>query len=483
LASMELINYFLIPSYVERQRLQGYSLYWQYYLGDQWETLREEGETLITMNYCKAFVDKSVAFLFGKGFSFQFAEELNDVKELVNEFWDYNRREVVGIEMGQMGGITGDCFVKVYVEEAEVSDDEDTLYDELYPNGKVKISVLHSSICFPTYSPHNREKMTQMIIEYPVVTPHPITGSDDVHIYKEIIDRDTIQYFTDGQLTDEIANPIREINVVHIPNIPLAGYNFGQSDVVNVFDLQDEYNEKSTDVSDIINYHAAPVTIITGAKAKDLEKGAKKIWGGLPLGAKVENLELTSDLAASNTFIASIKTAMHELSNTPEDSLGATAAISNTSGVALEIKYAPLLEKTWIKRQTYGFGLKKITMMALKLLRAIGMPEEVVVIDKVFKDRKLLKKLARMSVIWPDPLPKDKLVQIQILAQKMKLGLEEPEGALQELGFDGDITKKLAAIAEYQKNQQELLFEQAGGGADITGEEPVVDMSKSSGME
>ena len=163
----------------------------------------------------------------------------------------------------------------------------------------------------------------------------------------------------------------------------MQGESSGQSDLKSIIPLQKELNAKVTDVSDIVNYHSAPITIIQGAKSKNLEKGAKKVWGGLPKDAKVYNLELNSDLNASNNFISTIKTAIHELSNTPEDSLGGRSAVSNTTGVALQIKYAPLLEKTWLKRQTYGSGIKDVCRLIIKLLRVKGSDEE----------RKLLERL------------------------------------------------------------------------------------------
>ena len=66
---------------------------------------------------------------------------------------------------------------------------------------------------------------------------------------------------------------------------------WGQSDIWDIIPLNRELNEKMTEVSDIINYHAAPVTIITGAKASQLERGPKKVWAGLPKDSQVFNLE------------------------------------------------------------------------------------------------------------------------------------------------------------------------------------------------
>lgn len=453
----------------EQRRLNEISEYWDFYLGDQWRVVREEGESLITFNYAKAIVDKSVSFLFGKGFRIQPHKEVaQELKPLLDEVWEYNKKDILGIEIGQMGAITGDCFIKVSWEDPEV-DDDGMLYEEEYPDGKVRINVLPTSSVFPVYSSHDKDKMVSCTIQYAILEMG-IDGKPVARMYKEVVTRDTISYYIDNELVEEIPNILREINIVQIKNIPLAGESRGQSDLKSIIPLQKELNAKVTDVSDIVNYHSAPITIIQGAKSKNLEKGAKKVWGGLPKDAKVYNLELNSDLNASNNFISTIKTAIHELSNTPEDSLGGKSAISNTTGVALQIKYAPLLEKTWLKRQTYGGGIKDVCRLVIKLLRVKGSDEERRLLNDLMATSEGIKKVFDITVTFPDPLPKDEMVQLQIIAQKMNLGLEEPEGALIELGYEGDIQEKLEKIRKYQKEQQNLMFDLAGAeNIDIAG--------------
>ena len=453
----------------EQRRLNEISEYWDFYLGDQWRVVREEGESLITFNYAKAIVDKSVSFLFGKGFRIQPHKEVaQELKPLLDEVWEYNKKDILGVEIGQMGAITGDCFIKVSWEDPEV-DDNGILYEEEYPDGKVRIDVLPTSSVFPVYSSHDKDKMVSCTLQYAILEMG-INGKPVARMYKEVVTRDTISYYIDNELVEEIPNILREINIVQIKNIPLAGESRGQSDLKSIIPLQKELNAKVTDVSDIINYHSAPITIIQGAKSKNLEKGAKKVWGGLPKDAKVYNLELNSDLNASNSFISTIKTAIHELSNTPEDSLGGKSAVSNTTGVALQIKYAPLLEKTWLKRQTYGGGIKDVCRLVIKLLRVKGSDEERKLLNDLMATSEGIKKVFDITVTFPDPLPKDEMVQLQIIAQKMNLGLEEPEGALKELGYEGDIQEKLEKIRKYQKEQQNLMFDLAGAeNIDIAG--------------
>ena len=48
------------------------------------------------------------------------------IKPILDEVFDYNNCELLGLEMGQMGAITGDCFVKVAWEDAK-KDEENPL--------------------------------------------------------------------------------------------------------------------------------------------------------------------------------------------------------------------------------------------------------------------------------------------------------------------------------------------------------------------
>jgi hypothetical protein len=264
---------------------------------------------------------------------------------------------------------------------------------------------------------------------------------------------------------------LREINVVHIKNLPVANESYGVSDIADLIPVQAEFNFKTTDISDIIDYHAAPVTIIKGARTRQLEKGARKVWGGLPKDADVFNLTLESDLTASNTFLDKLRVAIFELSNTPEESLGARMAISNTSGIALQVKYGPLLEKTWIKQATYGTGIQRINKLLLKLAMQKGTDEQKAMLEAALK--RYGADIYRTEVRWGDPLPKDEEVVLKNIAQKINMGIEEPEGALKVVGYEGDVTEKLAKVEAWMRKRQSMMFDLASEGDYEPKEEPV----------
>lgn len=411
----------------EQARVQAIQAYWDFYSGNHFRYVREQGERLVVMNYCGPIVDKSVSFLMGQPFQIQVPKKnAANTLDILNETWDVNKRDTFGVEMGQHGSISGDCYVKVTFDEKK---------------GVVRLIVLNSQYVFPELDPHDYAKMTAVRIIYPLRNAE---GKEQT--FMERISPDEIREFIDGeeQVARRRPNISGEIPIVHIPNMPISGMFHGKSDLAELVPMNQELNEKLTDVSDIINYHAAPVTLIFGAIAQKLEKGAKKVWSGLPKDGRVENLELQSDLAASNAYIERIKKAMLEIGQTPEIALGSQQAISNTSGVALHVQYQPLIDKTRIKQMTYGQGIKEINRLILKTWEAklgFRVPGE---------------EPYASEVKFADPLPKDLLIERQIIAQDLGMGLLSRKQAMIQLG---STPAEAAAMLKEISGEQALQFQ------------------------
>jgi hypothetical protein len=455
-------NYFTTE---EVTRINTELLLWKFYKGNQWKRKRVDGEPQITLNYCRAFVDKGVSFLMGKGFTINTKDQADEIiKPLLDEVWDDNNRNLVGLDIAQSGGVTGNSWVKVAVETFDETR-PDML--EQYPKGRIRIIVLPTYAVFPTFHGHDRDRLVRCRIIYPLYTQDPDRGGNLRYAwYIEDITTDEIVESIDGKEISRRPNELREIPVVRIKNLPLAGDVLGISDLQDIVPLQIEMNNKATDVSDIINYHAAPITVITGAKATNLEKGNRKIWSGLPKEAKVSNLELQSDLGAAMNYLEFVKTGMFELAHMPEDAFGKKLAVSNTSGIALHIKNQPIVETTHNKWITYGEGLSQINRLILKYAKLIEYPGF---------DLSGFEKLKPAEKYWTaiqfaDPLPKDELIQMQLIAQKISLYLESRKEAMAELG-ETEVEEKFAEIlkeAEEIKNRLGEMVEEGEGKAKTT---------------
>ena len=281
-----------------------------------------------------------------------------------------------------------------------------------------------------------------------------LEGTRQVMTYTEILTDDVVEEYLNDELIDSRPNPLGVIPVVHIPNMPVSGSPWGISDCQDIISINRQFNEISTDVADIINYHAAPVTVITGAKASQLEKGAKKVWAGLPKDASVFNLEGgSSGLQWALQYLETLKRTMHEMVGIPETALGQIQPISNTSGVALSIQFQPLMNRWQQKVAQYTDGLQKINELILMTLATnepdalIWNPTEDMPLEP---DQIPVLNLQdpisfQTTVVFPPPLPLDKLVVLNEIQAKMSLGLESREGALRILGEEFP-DEKLAEI-------------------------------------
>lgn len=448
---------------VHGPRLNRYSMNWAMYLGHHWSYKRETGETQNVFNYYRAFTDYLINFTFGRGVQFRSPKETEAiVPGLLKRVWEVdNDKQELLWEIGQQGSVSGDVFVKVAYEEA---------YNE--PNtgrmmpGRVRIIPLNAAHCFPEFHPHDRTRLIRFKLKYRFWGT-TAEGTRQVFTYTEILTEESIEEYVNDDLIDSRPNPLGVIPIAFAPNVRISGSPWGLADCHDIVALNRNYNEVSADVADIINYHAAPVTVITGAKASQLEKGAKKVWGGLPKDAQVFNLEGGgSGLAGALEYLDRLKIAMHEMVGIPATALGEAQPISNTSGVALSIQFQPLMNRWQQKTIVYGQLFESINSL---VMRTIALKEpDFLAWDP---DNDVAPQEGQLSVLdpndpityrsithFPAPLPLDKLVLLNEIQAKMSLGLESKAGALRTLGEEFP-EEKLVEI------QNELLQDAKADGA------------------
>ncbi len=464
---------------------------WNFYEGFHWEGIEDSDSPQVTYNYCRTFVDKFTAFELGNGFTFQTLKALedepvtiNDTKidtspdinkdgtiteeeaikfregeikvktvektlfEYVEQVWVKNNREELLEEIGQMKSITGEAWVKVQYISPE---DLDDVFEE-YPNGRIRLTVVPTQYVFAEYDQHDTKKVSSILIIYPIERREQ-TGilrnrtRVKTVIYKELWTKDKITVYEDGTEIDSMTNPYGLLPFVQIKNLSVSGRTDGLSDLYDLVPLNTELNIKKSDVSEIIDYHSAPITVVYGAKIGNLEKGANKVWGGMPKDGRVENLSLHGDLVASNNYISEVKTSMCEIGGFPETVLGGAKAISNTSGVALQFMNGPIIDKTKRKKHNTKVGIEKINKLIIFISLKEGLirkPEYVSMKDFLFNTVKI-----------NDTLPKDYLIELQMIQQELACGLECRHGALERLGRD-NIQERLNEIDRERAETPEL---------------------------
>jgi hypothetical protein len=398
-------------------------------------------------------------FTFGKGVSFRVDPMFQHITPALLDrvFSKDNSREQFFYGIGQQGSVAGDVFTKI----AYAPPGSDAA-DPITGRGRVTLLNLQPSHCFPEWHPHVPGKMTKFKLKYKFWGTAP-DGTRLVNTYVEEITDTYVKEWVNDELIRDNPNPLGVIPVVHIANFPVSGSPWGLSDIDSIIPLNREYNEKATEVSDILNYHASPVTVITGGKPPNLEKGPAKIWGIMNEKAQVFNLEGgAAGLGPALEYLELLRMRMHEYGHVPANALGEPQPISNTSGVALAIQYMPTMQYYDLKRVQYGTGLKDICRLILRTLFLFE-PETLLydentdgILDPDMGQQPQIDPMDPavydIDIEWPPPLPVDKLIKLEEINQKLALRLESRKGALRDLNEEFPDEKLEELRAELMKD-------------------------------
>jgi hypothetical protein len=402
-------------------------------------------------------------------------EDREFVRLMLENTWDKNRKELVAFEMAQMGSITGDVFVRVSWED---SDPIESPY--------ARVDVLPSQYVFPSFGgPHgvDRKKVNSVLVLFPRFKNGDASStnrfgdmpSNNVEWYGERWYANKVIEYSPNGGEREKKNPLGEIPIVHIPNYPIAGEFYGRSDLSDVISLQREYNEKATDISDVINYHGSPVTIVKGAKLTQLERGANRMWG-LPENAEVENLALNGELSPSMDYLDRIKKAMHEIGGVPEIAL--TSNINNReTGASVSMRYMPMLESRQVKVQTYGAGLRLINRLIMKIT-ALANNDFGRAFDLLNENNKY-----RNEIIFPSPLPRDESIELDRATKRLDIGLSSKRFEMQKMGMSQREIEKIKEDIEEEREQLAELEFSIGQKFMEEAEAPEVEMPKFESLE
>lgn len=442
---------------LDQRRIEGYRYFMRFYKDRHWEetgevnpaygnrNLLSEEFNRRTWNHARNIVDKLVSFLVKEPWSTKLPEELSEIEEVqdvLDSVWEANDREEFSYKMAYMGCITGDCFIKV-------SYDEDFYAEGI---GELRFEVLDSRTVIPFWDDKDRTKMIGCRIEYPINEVRE-DGSTAQVMYREIHTESNIVIMYDDEIETVLPNPLGEMLVVHIKNEPLPFERFGRSDLEALILPSKEFNEKISDLSEILAYHAAPITIVKGARVQQLERGARKVWGGIPKDGDVFNLNLEADLTSSLEYIKQLRTYIAETGAVPEEALSNLQNISNTSGSSLQLQYQPIVDRTMKKQVCYGIGLKQLNRLILRFYEAVGildLPEDL-----------SPSKKYKTSIQWGQALPRDRSMDLADISTEMGLGIESKIGALKRLGEENP-DSKLEQIAEEMMEQAQMDFMTAG---------------------
>lgn len=435
----------------------------RYYDGQHVKPLKVkpgEPDDNVLVNLCRSLVDDSVSWLFGNpetgilqmsidenldgapdgGDNAQSSGEeaidlLTQVYERAGGFNFFKR-------LGMRGSVAGHFFIKLV-------------------NGDLpRPVVLDPLITAVRTDPADADQVIAYKIEWRRSETAPNTRRREEYIYRQLAvkasDVDDAWLVGDFKAKDRSKRqwiviqaggwPYPWSPIVDGPNIePGWGY-YGQSDLEDVSGINDGVNFLSSNTMRILKFHAHPKTILTGAAVEDIvETGVDQVWGIPSENARVNNLEMQSDLASSMAFLDFLKTSFWGIGRgldpaTFKDKVG---QITNFGLRVLAIR---AIHKAGDKRLTYGKALRLVNSHVFEMA---GRPERETVIQ------------------WPEPLPEDPKDELGRLEREVSMDVTSRQTASEEIGRSWKVEQaRIRAEKEERKQVGEYLLEQFDRGSD-----------------
>lgn len=418
---------------------------WKGYRGE-WGAgpLRVEGnqpDDNVRVNRCAPIVDKGVSFLFGQVVKL-IVEDLDGGSDGASEplqawldaAWgdDDDKMSLFG-KLAMNGAVCGHVFAKVIPANPRAG--------QRYP----RVIALDPQTVTVETDPDDCDTVARFIIEQETydattgaaMTKRQIIARNDPDGLAGVsggIDSDDTWLITTqarsgvgGQWATQgapIVWPYPLPPITACQNLPNPNQYWGMPDLTpDLIGMNQMLNFVESNTSRIIKQHAMPWPWASGAdmRAVTIEPG-KIIMLPNP-EARMGLLEMHGDLASSMAFAASLRDNMDEQSRVPGVALGRIESLpkGNISGVALQLLFQPLIEKTILKRRLYGRLLREVSRV---MLLAGKFPTDVVM-------------GVRVEPHWQNLLPVDDLAAAQTALALLQVGVSKTT-LLSELGYDPD---------------------------------------------
>ena len=217
---------------------------------------------------------------------------------------------------------------------------------------------------------------------------------------------------------------------------------YGQSDLKHAA-LNDSLNFVASNTNKIIYHHAGPQTVVTGASLPEkMTSGPDQILEIADDKAQVYNLEMESDLSASMGMMDVLRASFFAQSRVV-DLATVKDKLARVTNFGVRMIYSDMLDMIANKRVFYGNGLAEVSHNALVI-----MGEDTDSIDNIV-------------VKFEDPLPIDKLENIQALQIEQSVGILSKQTVATEMGRDVELE-----IDNLEEEQNITVLEEENDSAD-----------------
>lgn len=405
----------------------------------------------VPINLARLVVDVGTAFLFGGDVSFETDNqggvlERTPAEMYLDATWTANRQATLLQRLGINGGVCGHAFIKL-VERPE-------MLPRLVLLDPGNVEVL--------YDPDDFEDVYEYRIEWEtcdhdgrgIYRLQRIVRAEDGRSWLETnyqaslqqTGRDKYEKSAWVQIGEPLTWPYPFAPVTGMQNIASPNSYWGMADLErDLLNLNRQILEVLSNLKRIVRLaaHPRPYAVgLTGKQTSEID-ASPDVMLGLPMGTQIGYLEMSSDLAGALATYNRLRETFFQMARIPEIALGSLENTPDLSGVALQIMYQPLLEKTEAKQRTYGDGLDSLNR---RILAVGGFVEE---------------SLQPVRIVWPTLLPSDSKAAAETGLIWQQLGVST-ETVLDRLGFDATMEEQRKSSEETDAAER-ALAEMEGG--------------------
>lgn len=425
----------------DEARLARYAEALAFYEGDQWLGRRKRGETRLTVNYARALLRKVASYVFPEPVGFTvptdgIAGASGDSGDEVG-----NRAERVLAAAIAQGGLH-QLDVALCIESSVLGDAAmKVTWDAAL--GRPTVAAVDPATLRVRLAPDDPRRVVGVAHGYGV------RGADLAALFGTGVDlgafpaeriQPVVETWTAGRWSVDVAgqrlrdeaNPYGWIPYVTVANNPRPHEFWGESDLVDLFDVCRELNGRMSVLSRVLELSGAPIAVlenVDGSEGITVGPGAK--WE-LPEGAKAYLLDLLGGggVGLHIDYVNLLYRALHDLSETPRTAFGDSGR--TLSGAALEVEVQPLVQKVRRKRGFWEGAFRQRNERLLDLLERFGGHD--------------LGGLRRTETVWPPVLPSDVDSAVRNAAQLVASGIQSRRTAIAALG-GSDPEGELARVA------------------------------------
>lgn len=442
-------------SQADAERKEQMRLAWKSYRGDFPDPLKVEKDQPndnVKNNRCGPIVDKGVSFLFGQVLKIEATDESQDdtddmsvkddkpspIQDCLDGLWgDDDDKMTLLSEMAINGAVCGQAFVKLIPAQGRMKYPRIVVMDPLLVRIITAPDDCSLTLAYVIEYPGTNDLQKRQIIAR--VDPDNLAGIAGEY---DLDDTWTItNYMRKGQIGNWLQVGTPEVwpypfaPILCCQNLPNPNEPWGRPDLTpDLIEMNKVLNFLLSSLSRIIKYHGHPITYATGLRSSEISIAINDLLCLPSENSKIEKLAPMDNFAGLLSCIEDIRSSMDEQSRVPAVALGRLHELpkGNISGVALQLLFQPIIEKTILKRRLYGRLIREVSRAGLVLMGKLSIEEY---------------ESYEVKLPWGNLLPIDDLAAAQTALILKQIGVSN-DTLMAELGYDSNVEADKSAVED-----------------------------------